>query len=88
VGVNTLEVRDGIPRSERARFRAYGSFEESFSDYADTLLGSGRYRDAIRSAGDAASFVHGLARGGYATDPAYAKKILTLLRDPAIAGAP
>jgi flagellar protein FlgJ len=88
VGVNTLEVRDGIPRSERARFRAYGSFEESFSDYADTLLGSGRYRDAIRSAGDASSFVHGLARGGYATDPGYAKKILTLLRDPAIAGAP
>ena len=88
VGVNTLEVRDGITRSERARFRAYGSFEESFSDYADTLLGSGRYRDAIRSAGDAASFVHGLARGGYATDPGYAKKILTLLRDPAIAGAP
>ena len=88
VGVNTLEVRDGIPRSERARFRAYGSFEESFSDYADTLLGSGRYRDAIRNAGDASSFVHGLARGGYATDPGYAKKILTLLRDPAIAGAP
>ena len=88
VGVNTLEFRDGIPRPERARFRAYGSFEESFSDYADMLLGSGRYREAVQKAGDAASFVHGLARAGYATDPQYAPKILRLLRDPVIAGAP
>ena len=88
VGVNTLEFRDGIPRPERARFRAYGSFEESFSDYAELLLGNGRYKEAITKAGDAASFVHGLARAGYATDPNYAPKILRLLRDPAIAGAP
>jgi len=87
VGVNTLEFRDGIPRPERARFRAYGSFEESFSDYAELLLGNGRYKEAITKAGDAASFVHGLARAGYATDPNYAPKILRLLRDPAIAGA-
>ena len=74
-------------RSERARFRAYGSFEESFSDYAEMLLGNGRYKEAVNAASDAASFVHGLARAGYATDPQYAPKILTLLRDPAIAGA-
>ena len=88
VGVNTLEFRDGIPRPERARFRAYGSFEESFGDYAEMLLGNGRYKEAVSKAGDAASFVHGLARAGYATDPEYAPKILRLLCDPAIAGAP
>lgn len=88
VGVNTLEFREGIPRPERARFRAYGSFEESFGDYANLLLGNGRYKEAVDAAGDAVSFVHGLARAGYATDPQYAPKILRLLRDPAIAGAP
>jgi flagellar protein FlgJ len=88
VGVNTLEFRDGIPRPERSRFRAYGSFQDSFNDYADMLRGNGRYGDALAKAGDAAGFVHGLARAGYATDPDYAGKILRLMRDPAIAGAP
>ncbi|MFM7785072.1 MAG: flagellar assembly peptidoglycan hydrolase FlgJ, partial [Gammaproteobacteria bacterium] len=50
VGVTTLEFRDGVPRPERARFRAYGSFAESFGDYANLLLGNGRYRDAVDNA--------------------------------------
>lgn len=88
VGVTTLEFRDGVPRPERARFRAYGSFAESFGDYATLLLGNGRYRQAIDNAADPAAFVQGLSRGGYATDPAYASKILRLFRDPVIAEAP
>ncbi|MFM7273739.1 MAG: glucosaminidase domain-containing protein, partial [Gammaproteobacteria bacterium] len=88
VGVKTLEFRDGAPRPERARFRAYGSFAESFGDYANLLLGNGRYRDAVDNAANPAAFVQGLTRGGYATDPAYASKVLRLFRDPVIAEAP
>lgn len=88
VGVTTLEFRDGVPRPERARFRAYGSFAESFGDYAELLLGNGRYREAVDNASDPTAFVQGLVRGGYATDPAYASKVLRLFRDPVIAEAP
>jgi flagellar protein FlgJ len=88
IGVNTLEFSHGIPRPQRARFRAYASFAESFEDYVGLLRGSDRYRRALEAGGDAARFIHGLAAGGYATDPAYAPKVLALLHDPVIAEAP
>jgi flagellar protein FlgJ len=88
VGVTTLEFVGGMPQPQRSRFRAYGSFAESFADYAGLLLGSGRYRGAVAAAADPARFLRALAGAGYATDPGYAGKILRLLRDPAIAEAP
>jgi flagellar protein FlgJ len=87
VGVTTLEFSGGVPHPQRARFRAYGSFAESFADYAHTLLSSERYRGAVAVASDPAAFVHSMARAGYATDPNYAGKILQILRDPAIEAA-
>ncbi len=86
VGVRTLEFRNGIPRPEQARFRAYSSFAESFADYARLLRENPRYHGALTSAGDPGLFIRGLQRAGYATDPAYATKVMSLLRDSAISG--
>lgn len=86
VGVRTLEFRNGIPRPEQARFRAYSSFAESFADYARLLRENPRYHGALTSAGDPGLFIQGLQRAGYATDPAYASKVMSLLRDRAISG--
>jgi flagellar protein FlgJ len=88
VGVTTLEYDGNVPRPQRSRFRAYASFADSFADYAQMLLSNERYHHAIAAASDPARFVRGLAEAGYATDPAYAAKILRLLGDPAIAEAP
>lgn len=74
VTTGTHEYVAGERRDERATFRAYRSVSESFRDYARLLRGD-RY-DAARASGqDVEQFANALQRAGYATDPAYAKKI-------------
>ncbi len=70
----TLEFRDGLPRPESARFRAYSSVAESVKDYFEFLTGNPRY-DGVSKANTAADFGRSLAEAGYATDPDYADKI-------------
>ncbi|MGB7391809.1 flagellar assembly peptidoglycan hydrolase FlgJ [Marinomonas sp.] len=77
--VNTLEYRDGIAKREKAAFRAYDSFSQSFNDYADFLSASDRYKDALESGDDASNFAASLQKGGYATDPKYSDKINHIL---------
>lgn len=82
--VPTLEFRDGALRRETADFRAYGSYAEAFDDYARFLTENPRYRQAL-AAGDASGFARGLQAAGYATDPAYASKILRVMGSPLLA---
>lgn len=77
--VNTLEFRDGVAQKEKAAFRAYDSFAQSFDDYADFLQSSERYKDALMAGDNAAMFAAYLQKGGYATDPNYADKISNIL---------
>lgn len=79
VSVDTIEYEDGIARRQRDWFRAYGSVAEGFRDYVDFLKGSPRYQPALAAGGDSAAFAEGLQRAGYATDPAYAEKIRSIL---------
>lgn len=60
-------------------FRAYSSPAESFDDFANFLLGSPRYQDALKSSHDANAFVEELQKAGYATDPNYAKKLKSIM---------
>ncbi len=73
--VNTVEYRDGVAELEKASFRSYGSYEESFRDYVKFLQENPRYQQALEQTHDAKSFAQGLQNAGYATDPIYAKKI-------------
>lgn len=77
--VNTLEFRDGVAKREKAAFRAYDSFGQSFDDYANFLSSSDRYKDALTSGNDASMFAASLQKGGYATDPKYSEKIDNIL---------
>jgi len=74
----TTEYVDGRPQRVRARFRAYGSYEESFADYARFLAGNPRYAGVL-SAATPAEAARGLHRAGYATDPGYAAKLLRII---------
>ncbi len=87
VSIGTLEYRDGLARRERAAFRAYDSYAESFHDYVDFLRSRPRYRAALEQAGDAEGYVRELHGAGYATDPAYADKILDILQRPMLQAA-
>ncbi len=73
----TLEYSGGTARRERAEFRVYASLEQSFDDYVAFLREQPRYSDALNATGDR-SFAEALQDSGYATDPAYAEKILAV----------
>ncbi len=75
VMTETVELRDGLMRKERAPFRAYPSLAESFADYTNFLKTNPRYREALGAAADAPAFVQALSQAGYATDPDYSNKI-------------
>ena len=75
VVTTTTEVINGRAQKVQAAFRAYGSYEESFRDYAKLISGSPRYAGVMQRTNDAQAFATGLQRAGYATDPDYAAKL-------------
>jgi len=75
----TLEFEQGAMVKKREPFRVYNSLAESINDYINFLSNSDRYKEALDNAGDEKGFLNGLQQAGYATDPNYAKKILSTL---------
>jgi len=74
----TWEVYDGRTVQTAADFRAYDSIEHCLKDQALLFLNNlGRYRPVVE-APDPESQARALRACGYATDPAYAEKILTI----------
>lgn len=76
---STREVYDGKDVREVARFRAYDNVGKSVSDYARLLAGSKRYTAAL-GAKTPEEFFAALQRGGYATDPNYARTAARIAR--------
>ncbi len=74
----TTEYVNGVAERRVERFRAYASYAEGFEDYARLLAQSPRYAAVVGSQ-DASSFARGLQRAGYATDPAYASKLMRVI---------
>lgn len=83
VSTETTEYVNGKAVRETAQFRAYDSYSEAFADYAHMLKNNPRYANAVGQGTDAEGFARGLQSGGYATDPAYADKILRVLNSSA-----
>ncbi|MBL4743188.1 MAG: flagellar assembly peptidoglycan hydrolase FlgJ [Cycloclasticus sp.] len=79
VSVQTVEYENGIASKRQATFRAYDSYEDSFNDYVQFLKQNPRYQQALAATDSNEGFVKGLQKAGYATDPAYANKILSIL---------
>jgi flagellar protein FlgJ len=77
VSADTTEFDHGVAGTERAQFRAYGSVAENMSDYV-RVLRDPRYTSALNTGADVKAFATGLQRGGYATDPDYADKLVAV----------
>jgi flagellar protein FlgJ len=78
VGAATTEYVAGNAASEDARFRAYGSVAENVADYVHVLRDNPRYAAALGTGSDVRAFATALQRGGYATDPQYANKLVAI----------
>lgn len=79
VETTTTEYVDGEPQKVRAKFRAYGSYEEAFTDYARFITRNPRYANVLAT-DDPAEAAHGLQRAGYATDPRYGEKLVRIMQ--------
>ncbi|MDR3096272.1 MAG: flagellar assembly peptidoglycan hydrolase FlgJ [Paraburkholderia sp.] len=83
VSTMTTEYVNGAPHRVVEKFRAYDSYDEAMADYANLLKNNPRYASVINNSRSAESFAHGMQRAGYATDPHYAKKLMSIMQQMA-----
>lgn len=78
VQVLTTEYQDGVARKVMQPFRAYDSYQDSFNDYARLISQSQRYQDVMAAPSPEAAALQ-LQDAGYATDPDYASKLISIM---------
>jgi flagellar protein FlgJ len=78
VDSDTQEYVAGVASTERGSFRSYRNVAESVQDYVSVLRDNPRYAAALNTGSDVRAFATALQRGGYATDPAYADKLMAV----------
>jgi len=83
----TIEHEDGVAARKREVFRAYGRAADSFADYVELIEGSPRYADARSRSRDPEAYARAVTAAGYATDPDYAEKWLTIYHGERLGGA-
>lgn len=75
----TKECYDGVSfTEEEALFRAYDSCEDSIADHSAFLVGSSRYA-AVIGEKDYKTACTAIHAAGYATDPTYAEKLISII---------
>ncbi len=87
VNIATTEFREGVAMKERWDFRRYPDYRESFQDYVNFLQDNPRYRDVWEVADQPGLFAERLQQAGYATDPAYGRKIRSIMQGAPFAAA-
>ncbi|EPH2854727.1 glucosaminidase domain-containing protein [Serratia marcescens] len=60
------------------KFASYDSFEDSIAGRTEFLTKNKRYHDLFKST-DPKEWAQGLQDKGYATDPDYAKKLISIM---------
>jgi flagellum-specific peptidoglycan hydrolase FlgJ len=77
--IHTDEVFDGQVVTVMAAFKAYTSLADSIVDHGRWFHENSRYREALRVRDDPRAFARAINAAGYATDPAYAPKVIGLM---------
>jgi len=86
VVVNTMENEGGVASQIRAAFRSYDNFSDSVNDYVDFLKSNSRYADALDKTENVKGFFQALQDAGYATDPDYANKVISIYKGDTLNG--
>ncbi|HET6719068.1 MAG TPA: flagellar assembly peptidoglycan hydrolase FlgJ, partial [Rhodocyclaceae bacterium] len=79
VDAATTEFENGQAQARVEKFRAYGSYQEAFQDYANLLAASPRFSSVV-AANNGTDFANSLQQSGYATDPMYAAKLSRIIQ--------
>ena len=77
--ITTTEYANGVAKKVQASFRVYGSYVEAISDYIKLLTNNPRYAQ-VASASTPEQAAHALQKAGYATDPNYADKLVSVIQ--------
>jgi flagellum-specific peptidoglycan hydrolase FlgJ len=77
--INTWEVIGGQNVTVLAAFKAYNSLADSIVDHGNWFHNNRRYAGALAVRGDPRAFAYAINAAGYATDPAYAPKLIQLM---------
>ena len=76
----TTEYIEGSPQKLQARFKAFDSTADAVDGFADFIMSNPRYTQALQNAADPEQFLTELQKAGYATDPNYADKAISIMR--------
>jgi len=76
----TSEFVDGRMIKTVERFRAYGSYQEAFNDWARLMAGNPRYAGVLAAGGSVEHFAANMQKAGYATDPQYGTKLAQVIQ--------
>src|SRR5436309_11377623 len=79
VWIDAWEVEAGQNVVRPEPFRKYSNVVESLVDHGRFFLENSRYRHALEAKNDAREFARRINAAGYATDPAYASKLISYM---------
>jgi flagellar protein FlgJ len=77
--ISVTQVGDKYKYVIKDWFRAYDTPEQSFTDHAMFFFQNSRYKFALMVKGDPTKFAEAVAQAGYATDPDYAIKLISII---------
>ena len=84
--VMTTEYKNGVPYKQVEKFRAYASYAEAFQDYASLISNNPRYAGVLQQGGDVSGMAQAMQKAGYATDPKYSDKLVSVMNKINLAG--
>ena len=82
----TTEYIEGSPQKLEARFKTFANSADAVDGFANFILANPRYSEALKHTENPERFLQELQRAGYATDPRYAEKAISIMHQ--IAGKP
>lgn len=77
--ITTTEYVDGVARKVKAKFRVYASYAEALQDYVSLITRNPRYHK-VMEADTPEQAAYALQEAGYATDPHYARKLVSVMQ--------
>lgn len=76
--VDSIEFEQGVATTSKSPFRAYANFNDALQDYVNFVSQSPRYENALKNSQQPAQYFEQLQQAGYATDPDYANKVMSV----------
>lgn len=76
----TTEYINGVKQKRIEKFKAYDNYADSFKDFANLMQNNPRYEQVMANTHNPEGYANAMQKAGYATDPQYAKKLLSVIK--------